>query len=42
MEEIVLDWIGFRDDDYEDEGDFLHAMEEQQRRKEDMKHIGGE
>ena len=32
-----MDWIGFRDDDYEDEGDFLHAMEELQRRKEDMK-----
>ena len=37
MEELVLDWIGFRDDDYEDEGDFLHAMEELQRRKEDRK-----
>ena len=37
MEELVLDWIGFRDDDYEDEYNFLHAMEELQRRKEDMK-----
>ena len=37
MEEIVSDWIGFRDDYYEDEGDFLHAMDKQQRRKKDMK-----
>ena len=37
IEELVLDLIGFRDDDYEDEGDFLHYMEELQRRKEDIK-----
>ena len=37
MEEIVWDWIGLRDDDFEDKGDFLHAIEELQRRKDDLK-----
>ena len=36
---VGLDWIKFKEDDYEDEGDFLHAIEEQQRRKKNMKII---
>ena len=37
IEELVLDWIGFRDDDYEVEGDFYMLWKSFQRRKEDLK-----
>ena len=33
IEELVLDWIKFNENDYDDEVDFLHAMEEIERRK---------
>ena len=39
LEELVLDWIGFIEGKYQDEDNFLHAMEELQRRKRDMKII---
>ena len=39
IEELVLDWIKFNENDYDDEGDFLYAMEEKERRKEDLKVI---
>ena len=34
---MVLDYIKFNENDYDDEGDFLHTMEEMERRKEDLK-----
>ena len=37
LEELVLNWIRFKEDDYEDRGDFMHIMEEIQRRKKEMK-----
>ena len=37
-----MDWIKFKEEDYGDKGDFLHAMEELQRRKREMKVIGKE
>ena len=40
--ELVLDWIGFKEDDYEDKGYFLHAMEEIQRRKKEINVIDEE
>ena len=39
IEELVLDLIKFNENDYDDEGDFLHTMEEIERRKEDLKVI---
>ena len=37
IEELVLDWIKFNENDYDDEGDLLHAMEEIERRKDDLR-----
>ena len=37
IEELVLDYIKFNKNNYDDEGDFLHAMEEIERRKEHLK-----
>ena len=37
IEELVLDCIKFNENDYNDERDFLHAMEDIERRKEDLK-----
>ena len=37
MKELVLDYIKFREDDYEDEADLLQVMLEFQRWKEELK-----
>ena len=42
LEELVVDWMRFKVDDYEEEGDFLHAMEEIQRRKKEINVIDEE
>ena len=36
LEDLMSKFIRFREDDYEDEGDFLHAMEEIKRRNKEM------
>ena len=33
IEELVLDWIKFNENYYDDEGDCVHAIEEIERRK---------
>ena len=37
LEELVLELMKFIEENYEDEGDFIHAMKEFQRRKEELK-----
>ena len=42
LEELVNDWIGFKVNDLEDEGEFLLAIEELHARKEERKVTEGE
>ena len=37
LEELVTDYVKFREDDYENEDDLLQVMLEFQRRKEELK-----
>ena len=37
LQELILDQLRVKEDDYEDESDILHAIKELQRRKKDMK-----
>ena len=36
LEELIVDLMRFKVEDYEEEGNFLHAMEEIHRRKKEM------
>ena len=42
LEELVVDWMRFKVDDYEEEGDFLNALEDIQKRKKEMNVIDEE
>ena len=42
LEELVSDWLKFREDDFDDEDDFIQAMEEIQMRKNELKVIDSE
>ena len=42
LEELVFEWINFREDNYDDEDDLLQAMIEFQRRKEELKVVDKE
>ena len=42
LEELVSDWLKFRGDDFDDEDDFIQAMEEIQMRRTELKVVDAE